>query len=162
MCIYLQWDQNVHHLYLPPFIYSLGACSVQFSCLACIYGLHTDFLLKITQTPESKADGRGRLHATSCIGEMSAWSSRHCCMLLCSTRNSRSIHTHMTPASPFLHSSPDTAFFSLAQPCLKQTGVTVHSDWNKGERTQRSTLFVLLLCKYFNSSDGYIWKVRTL
>lgn len=74
MCIFLQIDQIVHHLYLSTFTYSLGACSLQCSCLVCTCGLHTASLFpKLCSNPDfSKAEARGRLSTTSWAGEMIA------------------------------------------------------------------------------------------
>lgn len=62
MHIFLQRNQNVHHLYLSPFTYSSGACSLQSSCLVCICSLHTAFQFpKLYSNPNfKKAKARGK------------------------------------------------------------------------------------------------------
>lgn len=156
MCTYPQWNQNMH---LSPFTYSFGAGPMWSTCPARTSGLQAAFLflqLILKSSRKSKA-GRnehqasrhlpGRQHVNSAL------------------LHAASLHQKHMPDSSFsLHSSPDTASFRLAQPRLKER-VTVHRvnwSWNKGERTQPSTLSVSLLCKCFNSSEGFIWEVGTL
>lgn len=67
------------------------------------------------------------------------------CTVLLRSKHPEHMHTRDTCFS--IHSSPGITFSRLAQPCLKQTGATVHrvkQGWNKGECIEHSKLFVLL------------------
>lgn len=147
---YLQRNQNVH---LSPFTYSLGAGPLWSMCPARTSGLQAAFLflqliLKSSRKEKAKqAETNSRLHATSQVGNTS---TAHCSVLL--------HQKHALYSSFSLHSSPDRASFRPAQPCLKQRVPVqrVNRSWNKGERTQPSTLSASLLCKCFNSSKGFI------
>ena len=171
MCIYLQWNQNVHHLHLSPFTYSSGACSLLFSCQACTWPARSLPISEVTLKSSKKTKkmqskgGRSKRQASRrLLGRWNVTLKQQALPHAASLHEKQQQHTCTHDSSFPVHSSPDTAFFTLAQPCLQQTGVTVHGvkqSWNKEECMQHSMLFVLFLHKYFNSSDGFIWKVRT-
>lgn len=132
---------------VPPISFTLhlqlGICPLQLSCLSRARGLHAGFLfLKLTpkKRQERQASCRlpGRRGVT--LKQHALW-----CAVLLRSKHPEHMHTRDTRFS--IHSSPGITFSRLAQPCLKQTGATVHrvkQGWNKGECIEHSKLFVLL------------------
>lgn len=135
MCIYLQWNRNVPHLYLSPFTYSLGTCSLQFSCLACIYGLHAAFLLKMTQTPKSKAGRSERKAFCHLLGRWNVSLKYRALLHAALLHEKQRKHTHTHDSSFSVRSF--IARYGILQPgpALPYANRSHSSQWLEQERT---------------------------